>query len=222
MKAGTGPRLRVLILAAGRSARLGAPKALARIRGASLLRRTLACVAGLSPDPVLIVVARPSAALRREVRGFRTRFLVNRRAAEGLAQSVRRGLRGARHASAILILPVDLAHLARGELQRLVSRWRGAPRRVAARRVAARRVDARRVDARVGDARGGVPVILPARRFIAAARLTGDVGLREYLISLPPAERVLVDLPSAALDVDTPQDLRRARRIHAGGVCTKR
>jgi CTP:molybdopterin cytidylyltransferase MocA len=42
--------------------------------------------------------------------------------------------------------------------------------------------------------------------------VSGDVGLRDLVNGLPAPQRVLLNLPSAALDVDTPQDLRAARR----------
>jgi CTP:molybdopterin cytidylyltransferase MocA len=61
-----------------------------------------------------------------------------------------------------------------------------------------------------------VPLILPRRLYPRALAVTGDVGLRELVNGLPAKERVLVDLPSAALDVDTPQDLRAARLRRSG------
>jgi CTP:molybdopterin cytidylyltransferase MocA len=42
--------------------------------------------------------------------------------------------------------------------------------------------------------------------------VTGDIGLRGLVSGLPPSQRILLPLASAALDVDTPQDLRAARR----------
>jgi CTP:molybdopterin cytidylyltransferase MocA len=63
---------------------------------------------------------------------------------------------------------------------------------------------------------GGVPLILPRRLYSRALAVTGDIGLRELINGLPAEERVLMDLPSAALDVDTRQDLRAARRRRSG------
>jgi CTP:molybdopterin cytidylyltransferase MocA len=61
-------------------------------------------------------------------------------------------------------------------------------------------------------ARGGVPLILPRWLYARAQAVSGDVGLRDLVNGLPAPQRVLLNLPSAALDVDTPQDLRAARR----------
>jgi molybdenum cofactor cytidylyltransferase len=191
------PKLNILILAAGYSTRLGVPKALARVHGLSLLRRTLKVSASLAPGKIFVVVPRHCAGYRVQARGFSARFLPNSDRAEGLASSVRLGVRRARFASGILVVPVDLPELQSSELARLLTCWRARPARLAA--------------ARIGR-HGGIPLILPARLFAAAESLAGDVGLRSLLGDLPPGQRALVPLPSAAFDIDTASDLAAARR----------
>jgi molybdenum cofactor cytidylyltransferase len=197
MNARTLPQLRVVILAAGYSRRMGTPKALARVRGSSLLRRTALLAAPLVGSPLLVIVPPRAPRYRAELRGIRAALCVNSQRAEGLASSVRLGVRRARFAAAVLILPVDLAGLQQRELGLLIARWRARPRRVAARRI---------------GARGATPAILPRRLFAAAARCCGEVGLRDLIAALPSDERVLVALPSAAFDVDTLEELSQARR----------
>jgi molybdenum cofactor cytidylyltransferase len=198
--------LQTIILAAGQSSRLGRPKILARVRNTTLLRRTLALAAGLTAG-VVIVLPRSTQRGRHEARGFKVALVANRRRAEGLSSSVRAGIARARHSAAILILPVDMAALRRRDLERLVARWRGARRRLAA----------RRIGAPGATAHGGVPLILPRWLYARALHVTGDIGLRELVTRLPAEQRVLVDLPSAELDVDTPHDLCRARRPRRRG-----
>ena len=94
-------------------------------------------------------------------------------------------------------MPADLIHLKRRELRRLVQRWQSTPRRVIARRI---------------DLAGAIPLILPRWLYPRVLDLTGDVGLRQLVAQLPADSRVLVEMPSAAQDVDTPQDLIDARR----------
>jgi molybdenum cofactor cytidylyltransferase len=195
------PGLQILILAAGFSSRLGRPKALARIRSVSLLRRTLILAVRLAPAKIIIVVPRGAARYRIEARRFKVVFAANPRRADGLSSSVRRGIAQARCSPALLLLPVDLAAVRHADLSRLISRWRAARRRVVARLI---------------GPHGGVPLILPRRLYSRALAVTGDIGLRDLINGLPTAERVLVDLPSAALDVDTPQDLRAARLRRSG------
>jgi molybdenum cofactor cytidylyltransferase len=190
-------RLQIIVLAAGFSSRLGRPKALARVHGVSLLRSTLKLAATLKCAKIIAVVARRSAQHGAQSRGIDVTFVTNSRRNQGLSSSVRRGIAEARYAPAVLLLPVDLGRLKSRELARLIRRWRAAPRSVIARRIG-----------RIGAA----PLVLPRRLYPRALRITGDVGLRELLAQLPAANRVLVDIPSAASDIDTPQDLNAARR----------
>jgi molybdenum cofactor cytidylyltransferase len=205
MKRGTSPwslapapSLRIVVLAAGFSTRLGQPKALVRIHGLSVLRRTIRTLSPFRGASSIVVVIPPRAV--RYTLGFPRRsvaFVANADRATGLASSVRRGVGRARHSAGILLLPVDLVDLTRRDIARLIARWRGARRRVAARRV---------------EAHAGAPLILPRWLYARAVKLAGDAGLRELVRRLPRHAVSLTDLPSAELDVDTPRDLDRARR----------
>lgn len=175
---------------------------MARVGAVSLLRRTIALVWQLAPAKVIVVVPRRTSRLRHEARGFKVCFSANSRRSDGLSSSVRRGLTQAHYAAAALLLPVDLAALRQRDMLRLIGRWRAARRRVCARDLA-----------RPGETpRGGVPLILPRWLYARAQTVSGDIGLRDWVGSLPPAQRALLPLPSAALDVDTAHDLRLARR----------
>jgi len=202
MKAVTLPRLHVLILAAGFSTRLGRPKLLVRVGAHTLLRRTLTLAARAAPAKIIVVIPRHGARYRTEARGLNVVFAANPRRADGLSSSVRRGIVLARYSPALLVLPVDLAALEHRDVARLISRWRAARRCVIA----------RRIGPQGGTSRGGVPLILPRWLYARALAVGGDVGLRDLVSGLPAPQRVLLNLPSAALDVDTPQDLRAARR----------
>jgi molybdenum cofactor cytidylyltransferase len=190
-------RLQIVVLAAGFSSRLGRPKALVRVHGVSLLRRTLNAAAGLCASRIVVVVPRSAARYRLEARGLPVHWAINPRPAQGLSSSVRRGIVGARHSRAVLLMPADLAQLKGRELSRLVRRWQAAPRRLVARRI---------------DRSGATPLILPRWLYSWALTIEGDVGLRELIGQLPAQRRVLVDLPSAAADIDTLEDLDEARR----------
>jgi molybdenum cofactor cytidylyltransferase len=189
-------QLRIVILAAGFSSRLGRPKALARIHGVSLLRRALNSAAGLKAADIIAVVPRNAARYRVETRGIKARLVVNPRRARGLSSSVRLGIARSRYSPAILFMPVDLVNLTSGDLLRLVRARQSAPRRVIARRI---------------GTHGAAPMLLPRRFYARASGIVGDVGLRWLIAQLPADSIELIDLPSAALDIDTPQDLDAAR-----------
>jgi molybdenum cofactor cytidylyltransferase len=190
-------KLQIVVLAAGFSSRFGQPKALARLHGISLLHRTLKVASSLGADRIIVVVPRNAVRYRIEARGMKVCWAVNARRAQGLSSSVRRGIAAARYASAVLLLPVDLIHLKSRDLFRLVRRWQSAPRRLVARGI---------------NFSGATPAVLPRWLYSRASSLSGDVGLREFIGQLPADSRTLVDMPSAAADVDTLQDLKDARR----------
>jgi molybdenum cofactor cytidylyltransferase len=204
MNASHPSKLQIVILAAGFSSRLGRPKALARVHGVSLLRKTLKIASCLGAGPIVVVLPRNASGYRIEARGMKVRWAVNAQRAQGLSSSVRRGVHAARYAAAVLLVPTDLIHLKTRDLLRLVRRWQTAPRRLVARKIALS---------------GATPAILPRWLYPRAMRLAGDIGLRELIGRLPTESRVLVELPSAASDVDTPQDLKDARRWFRSTAC---
>jgi molybdenum cofactor cytidylyltransferase len=205
-------RLQIIVLAAGFSSRLGRSKALARVHGSSLLRRTLQLAATLRGAKIIAVVPRNAVRYRAEAQGIEVTFVANSRRTQGLSSSVRRGIARARYSPAVLLMPVDLVNLNSRELGRLVRRWQAVPRRVIARRIAQSGAAPPGAAAPGAVALGAAPLILPRRLYARALGVVGDVGLRELIAQLPEGSRVLVDMPSAALDIDTPQDLEAARR----------
>jgi molybdenum cofactor cytidylyltransferase len=200
MKSGNLPKLRIVVLAAGFSTRLGEPKALSRVRGVTLLKRTIRVLGAFRAGADIIVVtpprnARYAATLRGPSRGVV--LVANPQRAKGLASSVRAGLTRSRCSAGVLLLPVDLADLERRDIARLIARWRGARRRVVARGL---------------EGRAATPLILPRWLYPRALESAGDSGLRGLVRRLPHSLLSLVELPSAAFDVDTAAELARARR----------
>lgn len=185
------------MLAAGFSTRLARPKALARVRGMSLILGTVRLLAPLTATRIIVVIPPRSLRIHVELRGQRVTLAANRQRADGVSSSVRCGLRLARHSAAALLLPVDLTQLKRRDLERLLARWSGARRRVVATRF---------------GRHAGTPLILPRWLFPRALGILGDRGLKALVNGLPPTDLALLNLASAAWDVDTPRDLDRARR----------
>jgi CTP:molybdopterin cytidylyltransferase MocA len=117
---------RIVVLAAGFSTRLGSSKALARVRGRSLLDRTLEVLAPFATRSIVVVIPPGAGRYRIGRRVHRPTFVVNSRRAQGLSSSVCRAITYARYSCAVLLLPVDLVELERRDIAKLISRWRGA------------------------------------------------------------------------------------------------
>jgi molybdenum cofactor cytidylyltransferase len=188
---------RIVVLAAGFSTRLGSSKALARVRGRSLLDRTLEVLAPFATRSIVVVIPPGAGRYRIGRRVHRPTFVVNSRRAQGLSSSVCRAITYARYSCAVLLLPVDLVELERRDIAKLISRWRGAGGPVAARSL---------------RSQAATPLILPRWLYRQALGISGDHGLRDLVRTLPSPHVLLVNMPSADADVDTALDLQRARR----------
>ena len=184
-----------LVLAAGGSRRLGAPKQLLRIRGLTLLSRTINAAEAVTPGRVVVVIGadalRMRSLIRRHHRG--THSVDNSRWAQGMAGSLQVGLSVLPpRASAVLLLLSDQPAVGEASLRRLIRAWRRRPGKAAA--------------AAYGGV-VGVPAILPRTLWREARRLTGDEGARK-LLRMEEMPVTAVHMPEAAWDIDTPEDLR--------------
>ena len=185
-----------MLLAAGGSRRLGRPKQFLRYRGRPLLLLAVAAARSALPrSPLIVVVGADALRVRLALRRAHCRARVVRNAQwqEGMATSLRAGLAAAdRTAKAALMLLVDQPLVDAAALARLVAAWRRRPGVPAVARY---------------DGRVGVPAVIPRRHWRALKSLRGDEGARALLRG--SATLTLVDMPEAALDVDTPADVRR-------------
>jgi molybdenum cofactor cytidylyltransferase len=91
-----------------------------------------------------------------------------------------------------MMVLADQAAVTAQDLQRLVSAWKRQPEYVAA---------------ALYSGYTGVPAIFPRARFAELSELRGDVGAR-MLLQRNPDRVVRVPMDRAALDIDTPEDLR--------------
>lgn len=187
-----------LVLAAGGSRRLGAPKQLLRIRGRTLLSRIISAAEAVTPGRVVVVIGadalRMRLLIRRHHRG--THSVDNSRWAKGMAGSLQVGLSVLPlRASAVLLLLSDQPAVGAASLHRLIRAWRRRPGKAAA---------------AVYAGVVGVPAILPRTLWKDARRLRGDEGARR-LLRIEEMPFAAVHMPEAAWDIDTPEDLKRLR-----------
>jgi molybdenum cofactor cytidylyltransferase len=186
--------LACVLLAAGGSRRLGQPKQLLRRHSRPLLLHAIDAARAAAPDaPLVVVLGAQRLRLRLVLRRARAGVLIaeNHRWSEGLASSLQAGLaRVPRTARAILVTLVDQPHVDARALRRLLAAWRRRPQLPAAARY---------------DNRAGVPAVLPRGAWRGVRTLRGDSGARALLRDA--FEVSLVDMPEAATDLDTPEDV---------------
>ena len=159
----------------------------ARAARGALPRAPLIVVVGAEPRRLALVLQRARCDAR---------VVQNLRWPEGMATSLRAGLAAVpRTAKAVLVMLVDQPHVDAASIKRLLSAWRRRPGVPAAARY---------------DARVGVPAVLPRKNWRDLKALHGDQGARALLRSREAL--TLVDMPEAALDIDTPADVEKLRR----------
>ncbi|MCX7789448.1 MAG: nucleotidyltransferase family protein [Chloroflexaceae bacterium] len=191
-----------ILLAAGRSARMGRPKQLLPWQGRPLVRH-VAEVALASRLAGLVVVL---GAYAEEVAGAledldgAVRRVVCAEHARGQAASLRCGLEAVpASAGAVVVLLVDQPRVTAELVNRLIIAFEATPE-VAA--VAPRYRGQR-----------GTPVLLAQRLFAEVRALEGDLGARPVLARYADAMHWLdVDDPAVVEDLDTPEDYERLLR----------
>jgi len=191
-RGGAAPALFSILLAAGASTRFGSPKQLLRVAGRPLLHTLATRAAEVTGGALIVVLGAGADELAPLLKHSPGSVVINQDWREGLASSIRAGIaRLPSTCAGALLLLADQAAVTADDLQRLAGTWRKQPQYIAAASY---------------DGTTGVPAIFPRALFRALAELRGDVGARTLLRR--NADRVVrVSMPSAALDVDTPEDL---------------
>ncbi len=186
--------LHALILAAGASRRFGSPKQLLRIGGRPMLHAVLSRAVEVAGQSVTVVLGAHAAELAPLLSHSPASIVINRDWELGLSSSIRAGLaRMPATADAVMILLADQPSVSTEDLRRLVGAWRRQPDGIAA--------------AQYGLT-SGAPAIFPRWCFRELTELRGDRGAGSLLQRY--ADHVVrVPMASAALDVDTPEDLLR-------------
>ncbi len=190
-----------VLLAAGRSSRMGGPnKLLALFEGKPLVRRMAEVALASSARGLTVVCGHQADRVRIALEGLEVTVADNPAHGSGLSSSLRAGIAAVPAASAgALVMLGDMPGIAPADLDRMVDAF------VAARGEAIVRA--------THDGKRGNPVILPRSVFAEVARIEGDTGAR-HVVEAGLADIVDVELgPAASLDVDT-----QAALTGAGGV----
>jgi molybdenum cofactor cytidylyltransferase len=190
-----------VILAAGRSTRMGGPnKLLAELRGKSLVRIVTEQVLASKASDVTVVTGHQAKEVEHALQGLKVRFVHNPDFASGLASSVKTGIAAVPNQSdgAVVCLgdmPLIDAHL----VDRLIDAF--APDR------------GMLIAVPVSDNRRGNPVLWSRRFFGELMSLDGDIGARHLIARHGDAvAEVPVDGQGAFVDIDTPQALAAVQR----------
>jgi molybdenum cofactor cytidylyltransferase len=179
-----------ILLAAGAATRMGRSKQLLSYRGESLVRHAAreALAAGFSP--ILVVVGARQEAVCRELAGLAVEIVENPQWASGMGSSIAAGMRHLPECEAVALLLADQPLVTAVHLRALGKLFTEGDAPVAAARYCGTL---------------GVPAIFARALFPALAALEGHAGARSILQD-PAYNALALDLPEAAIDIDTPED----------------
>jgi molybdenum cofactor cytidylyltransferase len=195
-----GRRIAAIILAAGRSTRMGGPnKLLAEIGGRPLVRIAVEEALASRASPVVVVTGHQRDKVEAALDGLKVERIHNPNFAEGLSTSVKAGL-------AAVPAEVDGAIVCLGDMPQvnaaLIDRLAAAFDPECGALIVVPSIDGKR----------GNPVVWSRRFFHELATLEGDVGARHLIARYPEAVAEVPVTDNAVLvDVDTPDALTRVK-----------
>jgi molybdenum cofactor cytidylyltransferase len=193
----TGHNIAAVVLAAGRSTRMGGPnKLLAEIAGRPLVRIAVEQVLASRAKPVIVVTGHERERVEAALKGLSVQFVHNPDFAQGLGGSVRTGIAAVPAAAdAAIVCLGDMPQVDAALIDRLIAGF--APEQGALAVVPT--IDGQR----------GNPVLWSRRFFPDLMAIEGDVGARNLINRYGEA---VVEVPvtgkGALVDVDTPEALR--------------
>ena len=179
-----------LILAAGASTRLGQPKQLVRLGEETLLERTIRIANEAGCEPIVVVLGANKEEIEAVVSLGSIHVVHNEGWQEGMASSIRAGLRDLAigMTEGVLVMACDQPGVTVEHLRALLGVNGLASSGYAGRR--------------------GVPAVFPRDLFSELMHLQGDAGARDLL----QHETVtVVELPGGEVDIDTPEDLEKLK-----------
>lgn len=195
------PRIAAIVLAAGRSTRMGARnKLLETLGGTPMVRHAVEAAIGSRATETIVVTGHQAEAVREAVDRPDISFVHNADFATGLASSLRAGLEAVPDdADGAIVLLGDMPGVTSAVVDQLIAAF--APD------------DGRGICMPTFHGRRGNPVLWARRYFEEMRAIDGDTGARG-LLAKHAAEIAEVPIETGAihLDIDTPEALAEARR----------
>ncbi len=196
------PRIAAVVLAAGRSSRMGAAnKLLAQVGGKHMVEYALDAALASHAGPVIMVVGHDAAKVSALLGRRKVTIIENPDYAEGLSTSVR---------AALAVLPADID----GALFLLADMPRVTPAHLDRLIAAFNPLEGRAICVPTYKSKRGNPVLWAARYFSEMRALAGDKGARQLLSEHAQAVcEVEMSDDGVLADIDTPEALAAVREL---------
>ncbi|MDO9458601.1 MAG: molybdopterin-binding/glycosyltransferase family 2 protein [Alphaproteobacteria bacterium] len=196
------PRIAALVLAAGRSQRMGAEnKLLIKLDGQFMIARVVGQIAAAGLDPCVIVTGHEAADVRVALGGGAVIFAHNPDYAEGLSSSLHTGLKALpEDVDGVLICLGDMPDVRTAHVQRLIAAFDP--------------VEGRAICVPTFQGKRGNPVLFGAQFFEEMMAVAGDTGAKHLIGEYSELVcEVAMEDAAILLDIDTPQAMSEYQNL---------
>ena len=187
----------IIILAAGNSSRMGQSKQLLKIGEETLLQRSVKTALGAGIEKVVVVLGADDKAHARSIEQFPVNVVVNEKWQTGMGSSLKAGLNFLKSnhpsISGVIVMVCDQPLVTSKHIESLLAihHKKGKPL----------------VASRYSNTYG-VPALLTKKYFNQILSLGDNEGAKKIIMT-HEKELALMDLPEAAVDLDTVEDLQK-------------
>lgn len=196
------PRIAALVLAAGRSSRMGQEnKLLIRIDGQHMIARVAGQIVAAGLYPCIVVTGHEAGAIRVALAESNITFTHNPDYAQGLSGSLRTGLKALpRDVDGVLICLGDMPDVRAAHLQKLIAAFDP--------------VEGRAICVPTYQGKRGNPVLFGAQFFAEMMAVAGDTGAKHLIGEHSDLVcEVAMDDAAVLLDLDTPQAMSEYQNL---------
>jgi molybdenum cofactor cytidylyltransferase len=182
------PQIAIIVLAAGASTRLGAPKQLFKYNGINLLRRTVETVLLSKAKSVHVIFGCEAEKMKLEIADLPVDVVVNPNWQRGISTSIRSGIQSLEpNIDAAIIVLCDQLKLSTDILNALINTYTSTRTPIVTCKYA-------------GTV--GVPAMFDRSIFPELLSLEGDYGAKK-IIERYTKKRIEIDSPGGEIDIDT-------------------
>ena len=195
-----GPRIAAVLLAAGKSSRMGSNKMLEEIDGRPMVARTAQRLLSSRARPIIAVLGNEAEAVEAALGKLPVERVMNPDYAEGLSTSLKRGLAALPgEVDGVVVCLADMPLVAGRDIDRLIAAFNP--------------LEGRAIVAPTRRGKRGNPVLWAREFFPEMMALSGDAGARRLIEEHADlVAEVEMDNDSVLIDIDTPDALAGLRQ----------
>jgi molybdenum cofactor cytidylyltransferase len=195
-----GKSIGLILLAAGKSTRLGQPKQLLNYEGQTLLQHSLQVAQTSDAHPVVVVLGADAGLFEKEVTGHDVHVVVNSEWQEGMAFSIRCGIQELNRlnsaAEGAVVVVCDQPYVTPAIINRLIDVHQKTAKPL--------------VSCMYADT-VGTPTFFHKSMFPELLQLEGDGGAKGLLLKYAE-ELEIISFPEGQVDIDTEEDYEKLKR----------